>query len=77
MSYSLLVKLRDQLFFGKVKVERFRVQSSGLKNPQPTHIKGILNLSCLWSRFTEWGMSGIPDLDQYGEQFPSLVTFEP
>ena len=36
-----------------------------------------MSSSCLYSRFTQWGMSDIPDLDQYGEQRSSVVTFEP
>jgi hypothetical protein len=27
--------------------------------------------------FNRWGMSDIPDLDKYGEQYPLVVTFEP
>jgi len=55
----------------------FRVQRSGLKNPQTTRIKGILSLSCLYIRFTQYDMPGIPNIDQSGETFPLVVTFEP
>jgi len=27
--------------------------------------------------FNRWGMSDIPDLDKYDEQYPLVVTFEP
>jgi hypothetical protein len=60
-----------------IEVERFKVQRSGLKNPQTTRIKGILSLSCLYIRFTQYGMPGIPNIDQSGETFPLVVTFEP
>jgi hypothetical protein len=52
------------------------VQRSGLKNPQTAFIKGILSSLRLKSRFIQWPMSGIPDLDQFGKQWPSFVTFE-
>jgi hypothetical protein len=52
------------------------VQRSGLKNPQPTHIKRILFSSCIESRYTQMDMSGIQDLDQHGGQRPPVVTFE-
>jgi hypothetical protein len=58
------------------KVKRFRVQSSGLKNSQPTPIKGI-SLHVLITPFTQWVKSGIPDLDQCIMPFQEVVTFEP
>jgi len=53
---------------------RFRVQRSRLKNPQTAHINRILSSLCLESCFTQWGMSGIPNHGQSGEQRPSIVT---
>jgi hypothetical protein len=47
-----------------------------LKNPQTAFIKGILSSLRLKSRFIQWPMSGIPDLEQYGGQRPPVVTFE-
>jgi hypothetical protein len=38
-------KAEELTFFGFIKVERFRVQNSGLKNSKPASIKGIQLLS--------------------------------
>ncbi len=54
-----------------------RLVQLGLKKLQTAHNKRIPSSSCLKSRFTQWGMSGIPDLVQYDDQCPSVVTFEP
>jgi hypothetical protein len=50
------------------KVERFRVQRSGLKNSRPV-------LFVVSGLVTPWVMSDITDLDQCSKQVPTVVTF--
>jgi len=59
------------------KVERFRVQRSGLISPQANSIRKFLSSSCLFGRFTQWGTSVIPNFDQYCVWCPSVITFAP
>ena len=74
--YDILCKI---IFATKTsrQVERFRVQRSGLKNPQTAHIKGIEFSSYFKNRFTPRAKSVIPDLAYYSKRFPTGVTFEP
>jgi hypothetical protein len=60
----------------KTKVERFRVQRSGLKNARPVPIKGILSSSGIKIGYTQKDWSDLQVLDQCGGQRPPLVTFE-
>ena len=63
MNYGYLLKI----WKNNTYVEWFRVQRSGLKNPQTAYIKPIHPIRYV----------GIPDFDQYCEQYLSVVTFEP
>ena len=58
------------------QVVRFTVQRSGLEKPQTARINVILASSWFQNRSTQLVMAGIPDFDQYFEQFQSVVTLE-
>jgi hypothetical protein len=60
-----------------VMLQRFRVQRSGLKNSQPALTKEFCLHRFYNAFFTQWVMSGTPNLDQYSWQFPTVVTSEP
>jgi len=60
----------------KAKVERFRVQSSRLKNAETAPIKGLQPLYVI-TPFHPKGEVEYLDLDQYINQFQTVVTFEP